>query len=67
MRNKRKLARRNRFFEIISEHINKNKKDYTIALLIFFIGIVIGVMLVNRSSEDNKKEIKDIYVILLIL
>ncbi len=58
MRNKRRLAKKkNRFFEIISEHISMNKKDYTIAILIFLIGVVIGVMLINKSSEDNKKEI----------
>lgn len=59
MRNKRGLSNRkkNRFFEIISEHINKNRKDYTIAILIFFIGIAIGVVLVNKSSEENKREI----------
>lgn len=57
MRNKRRLAKKNRFFEIIFEHINQNKKDYMIAILIFFVGIAIGIMLVNKSSEENKKEI----------
>ncbi|MBR2704487.1 MAG: stage II sporulation protein M [Clostridia bacterium] len=58
MRNKRKFfKKKNKFLEIISEHISKNSKDYMIAILIFFIGIVIGVMLVNKSSEENKREI----------
>lgn len=57
MRNKRRLAKKNRFFDIILEHINQNKKDYMIAILIFFVGIAIGIMLVNKSSEENKKEI----------
>ena len=56
MKNKRRLYNRkqNKFFSAIENHVNQNIKEYAVSVLIFLIGITIGVMLVNSSSEENK-------------
>lgn len=62
MNNKRKLYRKkSKWFSIIENHIRQNIKDYTIAVFVFFIGIVIGVMLVNSSTQENKANIIRLY------
>ena len=59
MKNKRRLYNRkqNKFFSAIENHVNQNIKEYAVSVLIFLIGITIGVMLVNSSSEENKSNI----------
>lgn len=58
MKNKRNLHKnKGRLISVIENHINQNFKEYTIAVLILFIGIVIGVMLVNSSTQENKDDI----------
>lgn len=42
---------------IISKHISDNIKEYTIVVLLFIIGIVIGVIFVNNSTNQQKEEI----------
>lgn len=62
MDNKRKLYRkRSKWTSIIGNHVSKNKKEYAIAVLVFFIGIIVGVVLVNSSSQENRNEITRIY------
>lgn len=41
----------------IMEHIENNIKEYAIVSIIFFIGIVIGVMFINNISETQSNEI----------
>ena len=41
----------------IIEHINNNAKDYFIILIMFVIGIVLGVFVINNSSEEQKNEV----------
>ncbi len=58
MRNKRKLyKKKGKFISIIENHINQNIKEYTIAILVFLIGIIVGVMLVNSSTPENRDNI----------
>lgn len=58
MRNKRRLKKRKSIvFKILEDHINKNIKEYAISVLVFLIGIIIGVMLVNSSSPENQESI----------
>jgi len=52
MEKNRKMTIRN----IIKEHIINNSKEYVIALLIFIIGIFIGVLFVNNMQESQKTE-----------
>ncbi|MBP3502485.1 MAG: stage II sporulation protein M [Clostridia bacterium] len=58
MINKRRTKKRkSKIFKIIEEHINQNIKEYAISVLVFFIGIIIGVMLLNSSNPENQKSI----------
>lgn len=42
---------------VLIEHINSNLKDYLVLSIIFIIGVMIGVILINNSSEQSKTEI----------
>ncbi len=44
--------------QIIIEHVANNKKEYTIVILIFIIGIFFGVFFVNNMQESPKEEIQ---------
>jgi len=58
MKNKRNLyKKKNKFFTIIENHINQNCKEYIIATLVFFIGIVIGIIIINFSNNENRTRI----------
>ncbi len=45
--------------EIVKGHIGANKKEYITISIIFLVGIVLGVMLINQVSETNSKQIQD--------
>ena len=47
------------FKKTIKEHIARNIKIYTILILIFFIGLIIGIIIVNNSNETQKTEISN--------
>lgn len=38
-------------------HIEKNIKEYTIVSLVFLIGIIIGVLFINKTPNSNREEI----------
>jgi len=42
---------------IIFEHIRDNIKDYFIITIIFVIGIILGVILINNLKQDGQEEI----------
>ncbi|MBO4815453.1 MAG: stage II sporulation protein M [Clostridia bacterium] len=43
--------------EIFTSHIENNLKEYIIVGLIFFIGIIIGIIFINKASDGQKEEI----------
>ena len=43
--------------EIIKEHVVNNKKEYMLVLLLFIIGIFLGVFFINHIQETQKLEI----------
>jgi len=43
--------------QIIITHIENNIKNYAIVTIIFLIGIVIGVIFINNTSENQSVEI----------
>ena len=45
------------FKKVLIEHINANLKDYLILSIVFIIGVMIGVILINNSSEQSKTEL----------
>ena len=48
---------KSRFKEIILSHIENNIKEYFIVTIIFIIGIVIGVIFINNTTEEQSSEI----------
>lgn len=45
--------------DIIFEHIIENKKGYLIILVLFLIGIFLGVLFINNSSEEQLENINN--------
>ncbi len=43
--------------DVIYKHIKMNAKDYLILSIVFIIGVMLGVMLINNSDENSKMEI----------
>ena len=43
--------------KIIEEHIVRNVKIYSILIIIFLLGLIIGIIVVNNSSESQETEI----------
>ena len=46
---------------ILLTHIQNNIRDYCILLLFFMIGIVLGIVLINNTSIQQKNEI-NVYI-----
>lgn len=60
----RRYNRSNRpsgFKEFLYTHFENNLKEYIIITIIFFIGIIIGVIFINNISENQSTEI-DSYI-----
>ncbi len=53
----KRMRKKSRFKEIILTHIENNIKEYLIVSIIFLIGIVIGVIFINNTSENQSSEI----------
>ena len=48
--------RKNEIFAVIKEDILNNAKSYFIVFIIFIVGIFLGVMFVNQTSDKNEIE-----------
>jgi stage II sporulation protein M len=55
MATKRKIH----IMDILKKHIISNLKEYVIVLLIFLIGIFLGVMFINNANETQENEIQN--------
>lgn len=44
---------------VVLTHIKNNQKDYIILLLTLIIGVILGVMFINKVSNEQKQEITD--------
>ena len=45
--------------KVIQENIAKNIKIYTILVIIFILGLIIGIIVVNNAQDAQKAEIND--------
>lgn len=52
-RNKSKIK------SVILEHIVNNKKEYIIMILLFIIGILLGILVVNNTQEDQYNNVEN--------
>ena len=43
--------------KVIEEHITRNIRTYFILIIIFLLGLIIGLIVVNNSSEEQETEI----------
>lgn len=53
----RRKKKESKLKQIILKHIENNIKEYAIVSIIFLIGIVIGVIFINNTSENQSLEI----------
>ena len=53
----KKRKTNSRLLDIVVNHINNNLKIYLAISIIFLIGIIIGVMFINNTEEEQKTEI----------
>lgn len=53
----KKYKRKGKIGDIILEHIKNNAKDYLSLLILFIIGIIVGIFFINHTSEEQKQEI----------
>jgi len=44
---------------IIIAHIENNRKEYVITAIVFFIGVIIGVIFINNISDNQRTEISE--------
>ena len=56
----RKLKRQKSKNSIIFKHILKNEKQYFVCVLVFLIGLILGIMVFNNSSIVQKSEISQV-------
>lgn len=55
--NKKKLIKISNIKIIIFEHINNNIKDYVILTVFFIVGIILGVIFINKANSSEQNEI----------
>lgn len=49
--------KKSRIWNIVKEHISRNLKQYTIVSILFLIGIIAGIMVVNYAQVETKQQI----------
>lgn len=58
-KNIKRKRKKSKIRMVITNHIVNNKKDYLIAILLFLVGLIIGVMFINNVSENQFIEIEE--------
>lgn len=53
----KKISNPSNITNLLSSHIENNFKEYLIVSIVFFIGIIVGIIFINRASENQKNEI----------
>jgi len=43
--------------KVILQHINNNLKDYTVLILFFLVGIILGVIFINNADNVKQEQI----------
>ncbi len=44
---------------VLYNHILKNKREYLVITILFFIGIILGVFLINSSNDEQIEEVNN--------
>ena len=53
----RKRKKNNFIKDLIIEYINENSKLYILLIIIFFIGLSIGIICINNTNDESQKQI----------
>lgn len=56
-KNKKDRKSKRKSIQILEEYIKSNIKEYIIIIIIFLIGVFLGVMFINNVGEPQKEEI----------
>jgi len=56
---KKQEKKKSKIISLIKEHIKNNIKEYFLVSIFFLIGIIIGVIFINNSGENQKLQIND--------
>ncbi|MCI8699904.1 MAG: stage II sporulation protein M [Clostridia bacterium] len=56
-KNKRQAKTKSKNIQILEEYIKNNIKEYIIIIIIFLLGLFLGVMFINNVGESQKQEI----------
>ena len=54
---KKRKKKKIKIISRINEHINNNLKEYLIIATVFLIGVVIGIIFINNTNEEQKENI----------
>lgn len=56
-KNKKQSKAKSKTVQILEEYVKNNIKEYIIIIIIFLIGVFLGVMFINNVGEPQKQEI----------
>lgn len=54
---RRKRRKQSKICMLIRENVSKNRRAYAVSAIVFIIGIVAGIVMINCSSPDTQKSI----------
>ena len=54
---RRKRQKKSKICMLIQENVSKNKKAYAISAIVFILGIVAGIIMINCSNAETQKTI----------
>lgn len=55
----KKEQKKRRTKQILLEHVKNNLREYAIIILIFLVGILLGIIFINNMSQKGTEEISD--------
>ncbi len=53
------VSKRKKIVNLILENIKENKKEYISLCIVLFIGIVLGVLFINNTNEEEKTQVQN--------
>lgn len=55
----RKIGKGSKIGSVLFNYINNNKREYLIVIILFFIGLIIGVLFVNNLNDTRVTEVNN--------
>lgn len=54
---RKKRRRKSKILELITDNVTKNRRMYSICAIVFIIGIVVGIIMINSADVETQKSI----------